>query len=137
MICLDASFVGTLLSPDEEGDRAFQHLQRFEKEGETFVAPSLLVFEVLSLLQKKVRRKIMDRADFLTAVEQFRRLEVELVLPDDLMEMVAFLADTFPSASTYDLSYLATAKSKGIPLYTSDKKFFQQVHPAFSLVHLV
>ena len=137
MICLDASFIGLILSPDEEGDQAMELFAQFKHERKSLIAPSLLTYEIGSILTKKLRRKIIDHADFMAAIDKFHRMGIKLIDSHNFLEQLAPLIDAFPSLFVYDLSYLVIAKAHRARLFTADKKFYRALHDTYPQVQLI
>lgn len=128
MIVVDANVVASLVMPGESADLA-EALHRFDPE---WVAPSLIVSELLSVLLKGVRTRKWRLAD----AERSLALALELidgrqVDPDPVR--VLRLADE-SRCSSYDCEYVVAAELFECPLATFDaqllKAFPQRaVHP--------
>ncbi len=138
MICLDASVVGMLISPDEDSDKILPLYEKHRLAGENFIAPSLLPYEVASLLRKKQLRKLLTNAEILGALHFFERLNISLIEIDDMLERCLGLCQIFGEALTvYDASYLVAAEKHKAILWTADKALFEMVSISFSNLQLI
>ena len=138
MICLDASIVGVLISPDEQSENALEHYEKNRLHGEVFIAPTLLTFEIASILRKKELRKLLSRAEIVGALHYFKGLEIQLRDFDELIERALALSQSFgPSLTVYDASYLAVAEHYHASLWTADKALHHLVSIAFGHVKLI
>ncbi len=137
MICLDASVVGMLISPDERSEPVLAGYERARTAGEAFMAPSLLPFEIASLLRKKELKGFLTAAEVVGAFQFYRGLKIQLHDFDGLQERALSLCQVFGTFLTvYDASYLAVAEKYESPLWTADKRFFRTVSISFNRVVL-
>lgn len=135
MICLDASAVGMLISPDEGSEVLLAQFEQARLKGEYFLAPALLPFEMASLLRKKELRKLLSGAEVLAALQYYRELQIQLRDFDGLIERSLALCQIFgPRLTPYDASYLAVAEKFHAPLWTADRAFHRLVSPTLDYV---
>lgn len=135
MICLDASVVGMLISPDEPSEELLNQYEQKRLSGESFISPPLLPFEIGSVLRKKELKKFLSREEILGALQYYRGLKIQLRDFDTLMERSLTLAQTFgPKLTVYDASYVAVAEKFQAPLWTADRELFEAVSPSFDFV---
>lgn len=133
MICLDASVVGMLISPDESSEEILRRYETARLQGETFLAPTLLPYEIASLLRKKQLRKLLSGTEVLGAIHFYRGLKIQLVDFEGLVERSLALSTAFgKSLTVYDASYLAVAEQRQASLWTADKTFFDTISISFS-----
>lgn len=137
IICLDASIVGMLISPDEKSPQILIRYEKEREQGALFIAPSLLTFEISSVLRKKQLKKLLSKEEVLTAIQFFHGLKIQFKDFDGLMERIQALCDIFGTYLTpYDASYLAVAEKYHARLLTADKRFYQTVSNAMDYVEL-
>ena len=89
------------------------------------VAPALWLYEVTNGLVTAVRRGRIDADLGAQALQHLQFVGVRLVDPD--------VADTYARAirygvAAYDAVYLALADALDVPLWTGDRRFYDQVH---------
>lgn len=135
MICLDASVVGVLISPDELSDPLLDHYEKTRLAGETFIAPQLLPFEIASILRKKLLRRLLTAPEVAGALQYYHALNIQLRDVDQLMERSLSLCQTFgPTLTVYDASYVATAEAHRATLWTADQVLIRTVAPVMDFV---
>lgn len=137
MICLDASVVGLLISPDEKSDEAIDRYEKARLKGQVFVAPHLLPFETASILNKKRIRKLLTAPEVLGVLRFYQGLKIRLLEPEGMLERCLALCETFGKDLTpYDASYLALAEKNNAVLWTADKHFHDLVAVSYSNIEL-
>lgn len=137
-ICLDASVVGMLISPDEWSESAIVRAEEARLNGDRLIAPSLLPYETLSILRKKETRRLLTGLEILAALRYFQALKIEMIHVDYLMERTLSLCQNIGSKLTpYDAAYLVVAEENDATLWTADHCFFNLVSPAFSNVEWI
>ena len=138
MICLDASVVGMLISPDEKSDKILALYEKGLLKQESFVAPTLLPYEIASLLRKKQLKKLLTSAEVLGALHFFERLNIKYIEMPEMMERCLALCDILGERLTvYDASYLAIAEKYKAALWTADKILFETASLSFSNLELI
>ncbi len=138
MICLDASVVGMLISPDEPSKQALALYEEARLKGESLIAPTLLQYEIASLLRKKQLRQLLAGPEVLGALQFWKDLKIRMVDFEGLVERSLSLAEIFgKSLTVYDASYLAVAEKHQAALWTADETFFKTVSVSFSDVLLI
>jgi predicted nucleic acid-binding protein len=107
------------------------------KKGGQFVAPTLLPFEIASILRKKEIRKLLTGAEMVGAFHYFQALEIICEHSDELVERALTLSQNFgPKMSVYDASYVALAENQNIPFWTADRHLYnlvKDIYPDFIL----
>jgi len=133
--CLDASVVLKLLVYESGSDAAIEWLTTHE--GELLVAPSLLLAEVASVLQRRVRTGELTPTERTDAIDVLESLEVRTVWDYDLIRRASVLADELDQATVYDTVYLAVAEREQCTLLTADRKFGKAAAAKYPLVRLL
>lgn len=135
MICLDASVVGMLISPDESSAALLDHYEKARLAGETFIAPQLLPFEIASILRKKLLRRLLTAPEVAGALQYYHELNIQLRAIDQLMARSLSLCQTFgPTLTVYDASYVAVAEGHQALLWTADQVLIRTVAPVLDFV---
>lgn len=126
-IVVDASCVIMAYFKDEEGHSHAQKLMADHAAGEiSFIAPSLIAYELISACSVAVRRKRIS-------ADLGKRLLTELLGLEIAMAEIQYLQSTVFDLSlkhilsAYDSSYIALSLDKEIPLVTGDKRLFNSV----------
>lgn len=136
-VCVDASFVVSLLTPEPWSTQALALWEKWARAGALVVAPTLLRYELTSALRRKVARGILAQDDALRALKEGLALSIAFHDAPELSLRAFELATQFGWAATYDAHYLALAESLGAELWTADERFVRTVQPTFSFVHHV
>jgi len=116
-LVVDSSLVIASLAREQQRAFADQVLE----ESEPLVGPALLPFEVVNVLEIKVRRSLLDIDGRDLALKQFHALRIRLFDPPDRERLgrIAALASRF-RLSGYDASYLELALDLRADLATLD-----------------
>lgn len=133
-ICVDASLVVKWLVEEEGCEEALTLLERWNKESVLFVAPSLLDYEIGTVLRQKVLRGFLRSQDIYPAIELYEQLGIQLFHITKLVFKSLAVAETLSQPSIYDVSYLLTAQQQQAELYTADKRFYNAAKPLFEQV---
>lgn len=134
---IDASMMLKLLLP-EEGSEAVHDLWRewIERDAE-ITAPSLLAYEVVSVLRNKVFRRELAPEAGDAAIAAFVSQEVSLLHPHGIEETTWALAHRWNLATAYDAAYLALAEVTGCELWTADRRFAVSLRRKATRIRLV
>jgi predicted nucleic acid-binding protein len=116
MTVLDSSAVVDALMGRHSG--AEGEVERLIARGETFHAPDVLVFEVLSALRRAVFHERMTEQRATRALEVFGRLPIELYPSMALRQLAWRLRQNFGAG---DALFVALAQVLRAPLATKDR----------------
>ena len=117
----DASFIGSLIIPDEQNSRVDKIRANIGKDEEIFV-PQLLWYEIANLFKNLLRRKrytfdkVLELFPFLTAI----RITCDFETGPAYAEKLLRLCNDY-NISSYDASYLELASRKKAALCTLDE----------------
>ena len=120
MYVLDASFIASLILPDEASEKAAALAEELVHEGT--VAPGLLQLEVTNILLVAQRRKRIDAVQLRMLSEAFDKFPVKmqpLLTPGQRAEVMR-LAQKH-QLSAYDAAYLELAVRLNLPLASLDE----------------
>lgn len=134
-VCVDASFLVALLTPEPWSPKALALWERWAKAGVQVAAPGLLRYELTSALRRKTARGLLSHEDALRALKEGLALNLEFHDSPELSLRAFELATEFGWAAAYDAHYLALAERLGAELWTADERFVRAVRPSFPLVH--
>jgi len=101
------------------------------------VAPTLVAFEVSSVIRNKVFRGILGESEGREILGLLRQLDISLIYDEELMDMAWEIGTILNTQNLYDCFYIALAKLLRIPLWTTDKKLFQSAQKKFAFVNLL
>ena len=121
-ICLDASIVISMFSPDESTEAATRLWQRCSALGTEAVAPPILVPEVTSVLRQHVYQGRLSPDQGESAFRIFCEMPITIVQDPNLHEFAWQLARRFNRPRAYDAFYVAVAQMENCDLWTGDRR---------------
>jgi predicted nucleic acid-binding protein len=123
-LVIDASFIASLLLPDEAAEASAAQLEQIKEGGA--VAPTLWQLEVANMLLTAQRRKRIDASQFVRILEAVDSLPVTLqpALTDKQRGDLLNLARKH-KLTAYDAAYLELALRLDLPLATVDDRLMR------------
>jgi len=120
-LVIDASFIASLLLPDEAAEVSAARLKQIEDDGAA--APALWQLEVANMLLTALRRKRIDASQFVRLLEAIDSLPVTLqaALTAKQRGDLLHLARKH-ELTAYDAAYLELALRLDLPLATFDDR---------------
>ena len=106
-VCLDASLVLLWFLREPLSTRADALLQEWRTNGVEFIAPSLLMLEVPSVLRQAVHRGRVTTAEGDETLHAFLEMDIRIREPSDLLNRTWELGKTLNAPRLYDMYYLA------------------------------
>ncbi len=137
VICLDASFLIRTLTPNPQLKQATSLLEKWIENHAALIAPSLLTYEVSSVLRRLQYHKKLDSALAQETFTTFQQLGVAQIDTPQVHNLAWRLAQQFHHARTYVATYLAIAQLHNAELWTADKKLHASVSDQFEWVHCI
>ena len=137
LVCVDASLVVALVTPESQSERALALWTAWMSRGAEIVAPYLLRYEVASALWRKVVRGLMQAGDARRALEVALSLDIAFLDPPELPLRAFDLASRLNRSTTYDMCYLALTDILGGEFWTADERLYNAVRGAFPGIHWV
>ena len=135
-IVVDSSFIIAVLVEEEHS--AWSSHVMLELEGENLLAPDLLVWEIASVLQKKVRRGTVSEAQRAIMLARFRDFDVDLRPPPEPMDLISMLeTGDRVGLTAYDTAYLMLATDEGAALASLDAALVRAARVEGLTVHSV
>jgi predicted nucleic acid-binding protein len=122
---IDASFLLKLFLPEQKSDEAHQLWNSWIEDSVEIAAPTLLMFEVASVIRNKVHRRIVEERDASEIVERMKRMDMTLVYTDDLLDAAWEIGARLKTTALYDCFYLALSELLVAPLWTADKRLHE------------
>lgn len=136
-VAVDASFLLKMFLPENKSDQAEELWRAWVGDHVEIVAPTLIIFEVSSVIRNKVFRRILTEREGRELVSMLRQLDISLVYDEELLDIAWEIGTILNSPNLYDCFYLALPKLLRIPLWTTDKKLFQSAQKEFAFVNLL
>lgn len=136
-VCADASFLAKLVLPEIGSDTAKNLWDQWEDSDISVLAPSLILYEFTSAINKYVQRKWLPPARGREALDFLLRLPLDLVAGAALHRAALALAADLSLPSAYDAHYLAVARDLDCPLWTGDRRMRDSAAQAGVSAHYV
>jgi len=121
-VCVDASFSLKLVLPEPKHELVRTRWESWLQEGAAIIAPWLWLFEVHSVLRRKVARGELLDAQAMSAWRFLRRQGIRTVHPRGLFDRAWTLAQELGRPTTYDAVYVAAAELHRCELWTADER---------------
>ncbi|MDP2753213.1 MAG: type II toxin-antitoxin system VapC family toxin [Nitrospirota bacterium] len=136
-VSIDASFLLKLFLPEEKSEKAEEIWKSWIKDSIEVVAPTLIIFEVSSVLRNKVYRGSIDAETGANIINQLKGLDILLVYTDDILDIAWEIGDILKSSTLYDCFYIALARFLDIPLWTADKRLYDSAKNIVPFINLL
>lgn len=131
-VCLDANiFIASFCREIGQG-AAKKLFSQLLEDHYRILMPALVNFEIANVLAKKEKAGQLTESESKLALKQFATFPILLVWQTEYLEQAMDLQRK-NLATVFDASYLATAKTNGIPLITEDQELIKRgkkIHPA-------
>lgn len=136
-IVIDASFFLKLLLPENKSNKAEKLWKNWIEDSVEVVAPTLIIFEVTSVLKNKVWRGILENNDAAEIIDQIKHFEITFIYTEEILDVAWEVGSVLKTPTLYDCFYLALSKFLVIPLWTADKKLYNSAKRKFPFIHLL
>lgn len=133
-VCVDASLVIKLVVEEAYSREARSLWRTWQNEGREIAAPSLLRYEVTSVLRKHVVRGLRTTAESRQALELALAFEIEYVEPVSIHLRTFEWADRLGRPAAYDAHYLAVAEYLACDFWTADERLVNAAQDTSSWV---
>ncbi len=123
--------------PENKSDQAEELWRAWVGDHVEVVAPTLITFEVSSVIRNKVFRDILTEREGGEIISLLKQLDISSIYDEELLDIAWEIGTVLNPPSLYDCFYLALPKLLRIPLWTADKKLFQSAKKEFPFVNLL
>jgi predicted nucleic acid-binding protein len=131
---MDANvFIASLLT-EPFTDQARSLISEIAHQQRTIHAPTLLHFELVSVLRKAVYSGRVSQSQGRLLRGQLLRIPVNLHYSLDLLERAYDLAEELKRPRAYDTQYLARAERLDCEFWTCDERLFNSARASFPAV---
>ncbi len=130
-VVVDANVVVALALPCPYSEQAAARIAAWKQAGIELLAPTLLEYEVLSVLRKAVAVGRLSAAMAGEAMRAVLDLGIRCLPPDsELHESALRWTERLGQAKSYDAHYLAVAQQQHGELWTGDRRLANGAHQA-------
>ncbi len=137
LICLDANVWVAWLTAEAKTPRVRDLMKEWKTRYEAFVAPTFMLYEVMSTMRKKLKHGGIPVSSIKDGLNRFYRLPILLYQTKRLLQLSFDWAERLNETVIYDVSYLALAAWKKVPYWTADEKFHRVARKHYADSHLV
>jgi predicted nucleic acid-binding protein len=137
LVCVDASLIIRTLVPAPLSEEAIVLLEKWYRDRRKLIAPSLLAFEITSILRRLVCLKDLTPSEGEETFEHFQQIEISLSSRRSIFSLAWQLAKELNRPRAYDTAYLALAQLKECDFWTADEKLYNVVDQKLDWVHWV
>ncbi len=125
-IVVDANLVAALALPLPYSEWVAEKMVAWKRAGIELHAPSLLEYELASILRKAVVAGLMTTDAAVEAMRGFEALNINISPPTIALHTKALhWAERLGQSKTYDAHYLALAEKLEVELWTADRRLVQ------------
>jgi len=136
-VAIDASFLLKIFLPESKSDQVEDLWKRWIEDHIEIVAPTLIIFEVSSVIRNKVYRNILSEEEGEEIIKLLKIPDFSLIYTEELLDIAWEISTALNTPTLYDCFYLALPKLLRIPLWTADKKLYQSAKREFPFVNLL
>lgn len=136
-VCVDASVWVRFLTKESTSRSVDSYFEKWLDEGTFFVAPSLLIFEIVSGLRKKCKSGLLPTTKAKKILEGFYEYPILLYQSEALLDLTFDIAEKLDMMFPYDASYVALAAWKKVPFYTADVALYEKGKELYPDCYLV
>lgn len=136
-VAIDASFLLKIFLPEIKSDQVEGLWKRWIGDHIEIVTPTLILFEVSSVIRNKVYRNILSEKESEEIIKLLKNLDFSLIYTEELLDIAWEISTVLNTPTLYDCFYLALPKLLRIPLWTADKKLYQSAKREFPFVNLL
>jgi predicted nucleic acid-binding protein len=136
-VAIDASFLLKLLLPEDKSNEVEEQWKKWIEDSLEVIAPTLIIFEVSSVLRNKVYRGILIEDDAREIINQLKYFDITLIYTEDLLDIAWEFSSILETPVLYDCFYIALSKFLKIPLWTADKKLYNSAKRKFPFINLI
>jgi predicted nucleic acid-binding protein len=136
-VAVDASFLLKMFLPEEKSDEAETLWKAWVGDHVEIMAPTLIVFEVSSVIRNKVFRGNLTEKEGEGISNLIKEIDLSLIYTPELLDIAWEIGTILNTPNLYDCFYLALPRLFRIPLWTADKKLFQSAKKEFPFINLL
>jgi predicted nucleic acid-binding protein len=135
-IVADASAILCAVFPDEASDQAKLLMKDYALGKVDFYGPSLIILELLNSCLIAKRRGRISQENLEKLVEELSGLQIKWVDIENHPLEIFYICSKF-NISSYDASYIISAKLMGSELVTADRRLYNSVRNDMPFVRLI
>ena len=136
-VAVDASFLLKIFLPENKSGQAEELWEAWVGDHIEIVAPTLITFEVSSVIRNKVFRGILTEREGGEIISLLKEFDISLIYTEELLDIAWEIGTILNTPNLYDCFYLAMPRLLRIPLWTADKKLFRSAKKEFPFVNLL
>lgn len=136
-VCIDANLIINALIPGPYSRQAINLIESWGQEQVALLAPSLLGFEVTSVLRRMVFQRVINPDHGEIAFAAFRQMAIRYSSRGEIFRQAWQLAREMSLPKAYDAAYLAVARLNQCDFWTADERLFNVANPVYPWVRWI
>lgn len=136
-VVVDASLAIKWVIDEPYTSEALALLSEWGTRQVSIIAPSLLTFEAVNAIYKRVSRNQLSLGEARRALADLLLITPVLDHEPDIHIRALELAHQFNQRASYDAHYLALAGREGCPYWTADERLWNTVRDRLAWVHWI
>jgi predicted nucleic acid-binding protein len=138
VVCVDASVLIKIPVTENLSEEARARWRHWIQAGRRRVAPNLLPYEVVSILNKKLLDGLLAIDEAEVAMEFFFEGALQIIEPEHSLHRRALqISQALSRRAAYDAHYLALAEELDCELWTADARLYNAVKNDFPLIRML
>ena len=130
-VVVDANVLAALVIPLLYSEDASQKMTAWKQAGEEIFAPTLVEYEVATILRKSMVIKLLSPDDAAGALQRITDLNVQSVAPTAKSHQNALQwAERLGHTAAHDAQYLALAQQLRLEFWTGDRRLSNRAQQA-------
>jgi predicted nucleic acid-binding protein len=123
---------------EDHTDRALALYNATVDIGESFVAPSLMLFELTNIVRKRMREPgALSMGEGRALLTRMLAFPIEILSPPGMHQLALGIADAYGLPAAYDAHYVALAQHQNYVFWTADRRLVRQVQPGLPFVRWI
>jgi predicted nucleic acid-binding protein len=128
-VVVDANLIGALVIPLPYSEAAAQKMSAWKQDREEIFAPTLLEYEVITILRKAVVAKLLSSDGAAEALRMLFDLNIQTISPTPILHQHALRwAGRLEQTKAYDAHYIALAQEMRLDFWTADRHLVNSAH---------
>ncbi len=136
-IVLDSGMLIASVFIEEYTPQAKKLIQKLQSDKATFVAPHLLIYELVSTIRKGVYQGRILPHEAILIRDKLLNFPVTLYFDQPLLKRAYDMATELNRVRAYDTQFLALAERLGCDFWTTDERFYNSANVRYPNIQFI
>ncbi len=136
-VVVDSSTILATVLTETQTAKAKLLLEQLQVQGFQLAAPSLIYYEFVSVIRKRVNRGDVLAESGNKLLDYLFEMEIRIIMEIELLKRAYEIANQHKLPSAYDAQYLAVAESLQCDFWTADERLYNTVSKSLTWVKWV